>query len=83
MVPTNDQRIAQALNVVQKCLRTFVEERMRTEYKERWLEEARLSLADFRASHTGGVNLDVQALIRIATDKQHQLLYKRTLAPRA
>lgn len=81
MTPTNDQRIAQALNLLQKCLRTFVEERMRSEYKERWLEKVRLSLADFRASYTGGVNLDVQALIRILTDKQHQVLYN-ALSPR-
>ncbi len=54
---------------------------MRSEYKDRWLEKARLSLADFRASYTGGVNLDVQALIRIATDRQHQALYN-ALSPR-
>jgi hypothetical protein len=65
----------QALNVLQKCLRTFVEERMRSEYKDRWIEKARQRLSDFRASHTGSLNLDVQALIRIATDGQHQVLH--------
>src|ERR1700685_3443516 len=80
-MPTNDQRIAEALNILRKCLRTFVEERMRLEYKDRWLEKVRLSLSDFGASHTGSVNLDVQALIRAATDKRHQVLYN-ALAPR-
>jgi hypothetical protein len=75
MAPANDQRIAQALNILQKCLRIFVEERMRSEYKDRWREKARLSLPDIPASHIGRVNLDVQALIRIATDRQHQVLY--------
>jgi hypothetical protein len=81
MVTMNDQRIAQALNVLQKCLRAFVEERMRSEYKDRWLAKAYLSLHDFRASHTSSMNLDVQALIRIATDRQHQVLYN-ALSPR-
>lgn len=75
MAHANDQRIAEALNVLQKCLRTFAEERMRSEYKDRWIEKAKESLSDFRASHAGSLNLDVQALIRIATDKQHQVLY--------
>ena len=80
-MPTNDQRIAEALNILRKCLRPFVEERMRLEYNERWLEKVRLSLSDFGASHTGSVNLDVQALIRVATDKRHQVLYN-ALSPR-
>lgn len=81
VTPTNDQRIAQALQVLQKCLRAFVEEQMRRQYNDRWLEKCRLSLDDFRATYAGSVNLDVQALIRIATDKQHQVLYN-ALSPR-
>jgi hypothetical protein len=80
-MPTKDHRIAEALNILQKCLRRFVEEQMRLDYKDRWLEKARLSLADFRASYTGDMNLDVQALIRVATDRRHQVLYN-ALSPR-
>lgn len=75
MAPTNDTRIAQALEILQKCLRTLVEERMRSEYNDLWLQKACLSLTNFRASYAGRVNLDVQALIRIATDKQHTVLH--------
>jgi hypothetical protein len=50
---------------------------MRSEYKDCWLEKARLSLAD----RTGRMNLDVQALIRIVTDRLHQVLYN-VLSPR-
>jgi hypothetical protein len=81
MAPTDDQRIAQALNVLHRCLRTFIEERMRGEYNDGWLEKARLSLPDSPTARAGSVTLDVQALIRIATDRRHQILYN-ALSPR-
>src|SRR4051812_31400101 len=60
MEQTNDQRIAHALNILQKSLRSFVEERLRSEYGDQWLQGARRSLTDFRAAHAGDVHLDVQ-----------------------
>jgi hypothetical protein len=54
---------------------------MRSVFKERWLEKVTLSLTDLPGADSGQVTLDVQALIRVATDPRHKVLYN-ALSPR-
>ncbi len=74
---TDDARIPQALNVLHRRLRTFVEDRLRSQYGDRWLEHACTNTPNFGATNA---HLDVQALIRVATDRQHEALF-RALSP--
>jgi len=78
---TNSQRITEALNILRKSLRAFIEERMRSVFKEHWLEKITLSLTDLPGADSGQVTLDVHALIRVATDPRHKVLYN-ALSPR-
>src|SRR5690349_19737104 len=79
---SSDQRIVKALDILRKHLRNFVESKLREQYKHDWLEHARLSLQHVRESRSAEVNLDVAALIRIACDRQHAVLYE-SMTPKA
>jgi len=75
MVSENERQISIALGVLQNVLRRFVEKELRSQYGERWLEHARLSLTEFSSPRIREPNLDVQALIRIANDRRHKALF--------
>ena len=65
MAITNNERVGRALDHLKTGLRPYVEREMKAVYKERWVQAALPSLANWQSAKPDQINLDVQALLSL------------------